>query len=185
MAKESDFVTKLHDLATAILKPPLLVKRGASLLYRVTVDSSLSLTVDPKRPIRGDSAFQTDLCIFEKISTDKSECIDIPRVVIEFKTTITTHDILTYNAKARQHKTVYPYLRYGMIASDLETIPGRFFTHNESLDFFHAVRAIANPDIEKYFSDLLAQEIQTSKKLEEISFSNLKHQSYRTEVHVE
>lgn len=44
-----------------------------------------------RKPRRGASAFQTDLCVFE----DKSEEVTIPRVVIEFKTHISTHDVLT------------------------------------------------------------------------------------------
>ena len=54
---------------------------------------------------------------------------------MEFKTDITTHDVLTYSTKARKHKQVYPYLRYGLVIGSVERIPRRFFTHNEGLDF--------------------------------------------------
>src|SRR5689334_122662 len=107
MAEESKFVEVALAAAQRILEPPLSVKRGAALLYEVTVDNMLALTVDPKRPVRGDAAFQTDLCVFEA----KAGEVVIPRVVLEFKVRISTHDILTYSAKARKHKQVYPYLR--------------------------------------------------------------------------
>ena len=32
---------------------------------------------------------------------------------MEFKQGLSTHDVLTYSAKATRHKQVYPYLRYG------------------------------------------------------------------------
>ena len=112
MAKESPFVEVAKQVAAQTLRPPLYVQHGAALLYQVTVDNQLSLTVDVKHPTRGNSAYQTDLCIFEK----KSEDVSIPRVVMEFKTRITTHDALTYSAKATKHKQVYPYLRYGIVA---------------------------------------------------------------------
>ena len=102
MPAESAFVEVAKEVAEKILPPPLFVQRGAALLYQVTVDNQLSLTVNVKRPARGNSAFQTDLCVFEK----KSEDISIPRVVMEFKTRITTHDVLTYSAKATKHKQV-------------------------------------------------------------------------------
>jgi hypothetical protein len=123
MAEESSFVDIAFQAAEQALEPPLLIRRGAALLYQVTVDNRLSLTVDPKRPMRGESAFQTDLCVFEQKSPD----VVIPRVVLEFKTSITTHDVLTYSAKARKHKQVYPYLRYGVVMSKDTSVPGRLF----------------------------------------------------------
>src|SRR5207245_7440649 len=90
---------------------------------------------DTERPARGSSAFQTDICIFEI-----RDGIKFPRIAIEFKTKITTHDILTYSAKAGKHKKVYPCLRYGLLASESASIPGRFFVHNENLDFFIAAQ---------------------------------------------
>ena len=142
--REDAFVEKAKRAAEAILGGPLEVMRGASLLYEVTVNNQLELTVDPKRPMRGRSAFQTDLCIFEKISEETK----IPRVVIEFKKQLSTHDVLTYSTKARKHKQVYPYLRYGLVIGDSETIPGRFFTHNEAFDFLHGGRPVqGRPDL--------------------------------------
>ncbi|MFZ3358523.1 MAG: hypothetical protein WA177_07155, partial [Xanthobacteraceae bacterium] len=64
MAEESSFVQTALEAAKVVLRPPLSIQRGAALLYQVTVDNKLQLTVEPRRPVRGDSAFQTDLCVF-------------------------------------------------------------------------------------------------------------------------
>ena len=180
MAKESKFVGVALEVAEKILQQPLSVRRGAALLYEVTVDNNLSLTVDPKRPVRGDSAFQTDLCIFEK----KSDDVVIPRVVLEFKAQITTHDVLTYSAKARKHKQVYPYLRYGVVVSDTSTVPRRFFVHNESLDFFAALADTKGDELQEVFAHLLQLEVEASRCLEKIVFGNLRTSVFRTEVQV-
>jgi hypothetical protein len=185
MATESAFVGVAHDLARLILPMPQYdVRRGASLLYRVTVDNNLSLTLDANRirePVRGDSAFQTDLCVFEV----KANGLAIPRVAIEFKTRITTHDVITYSAKASKHKQVYPYLRYGLVASSESSVPGRLFTHNESLDFCAAIAGLDNVQLEAHFRRLLTSELESSRSLEAIAFGTIKTRVYRSEVIIE
>jgi hypothetical protein len=178
MPEESKFVSAAHSAAKKVLRPPLSIRRAAALLYEVTVDNKLTLTVNPKHPVRGDSAFQTDLCVFEA----KSESVEIPRVVLEFKVGITTHDVLTYSAKARKHKQVYPYLRYGLIASNESTVPRRFFVHNESLDFFAALRGVNDSQLEGIFARLIEAEVRTSKLLEGVAFNNARPQFFRSEV---
>ena len=153
------------------------VARGAALLYQVTVDNNLSLSVDVREPKRGQSAFQTDLCVFEKRGT-----IQLPRVVLEFKTRITTHDILTYSAKARKHKQVYPYLRYGLVASEELSVPGRLFTHNEALDFCVALGGVARAKLSMVLGRLLKAEVRTSRKLEGIAFGDGGVRQFRNEV---
>lgn len=178
MATESSFVEVAQKVAENILPSPLFVLRGAALLYQVTVDNQLSLTVNVKRPARGNSAFQTDLCIFEK----KSEEVSIPRVVMEFKTRITTHDVLTYSAKATKHKQVYPYLRYGIVASSETAVPGRLFTHNESLDFCATVAGLEEKELGDFFAKLLAAEVESSRRLEAIAFGSVRTRLFRNEV---
>ena len=178
MVEESKFVGEVQTAAEGVLLPPLSIRRGAALLYQVTVDNNLSLTVDPKHPVRGDSAFQTDLCVFEA----KSREIVIPRVVLEFKARITTHDVLTYSAKARKHKQVYPYLRYGVVVSEISVVPGRFFVHNESLDFIAALANIKAAGLSNFFSRLLTAEVEASRRLENIAFGNLRPYLFRTEI---
>jgi hypothetical protein len=181
MAEESKFVEKALVAAEQVLKHPLSIKRGATLLYAVTVDNSLELTVDPKHPVRGDAAFQTDLCVFEA----KSDAVVIPRVVLEFKVRISTHDVLTYSAKARKHKQVYPYLRYGLVVSDELTVPGRFFVHNESLDFFVALKGTKGSELQGIFARLFKAELETSRRLERIAFGGHRPQFFRSEIVVD
>lgn len=180
MAQESPFVEVAFNAAKRILKPPFSVRRGASLLYEVVVDNQLNIKVDPKRPVRGDSAFQTDLCVFEA----KSEEVAIPRVVMEFKTRITTHDVLTYSAKARKHKQIYPYLRYGIVISEESHVPRRVFVHNEALDFVAALSSISKSQLPTFFRKLIHAEIEASERLENIAFGKLKTPLFRTGVHV-
>lgn len=152
MPAEDRFVGIALKAATEVLVPPLSIQRGACLLYEVTVDNRLRLAVDPRVPRRGRSAFQIDLCVFEAIDHD----IRIPRVVLEFKEKLTTHDVLTYSAKARKHKQVYPYLRYGLVASKLELLPGRYFKHNEALDFAAAAASYGPTRLHHLFARSLS-----------------------------
>lgn len=181
MATESEFVEIALATAREILSAPLSIQRGAALLYQVTVDNTLSLTVDPKHPRRGNSAFQTDLCVFE----EKDKDVLIPRVVMEFKARISTHDVLTYSAKARKHKQVYPYLRYGVVVSDEAFVPGRVFTHNEALDFCATVGDYRDHRLSEVLASLLKAEVESSRRLEDVAFGKLRTHLFRTEVVVQ
>ena len=68
MAEESKFVDVALAAAQRVLAPPLAIKRGAALLYEVTVDNNLALTVDPERPVRGELGISNRLvCVRVKI----------------------------------------------------------------------------------------------------------------------
>ncbi len=180
MTDESSFVAIAQSVAQEILHPPLRVARGAPLLYEITVNNCLEVMKQEqvRNPKRGASAFQTDLCIFE----DKTPEISIPRVVIEFKTKITTHEVLTYSTKATKHKKIYPYLRYGVLASGERMVPGRVFTHNEGLDFFASVAGLGDAELKSFLTSLLALEVESSRCLEDIAFGKIKTRLFRTEV---
>ena len=180
---ESAFVGIAQAVAQSILVPPLFVERGQPLLYELKVSDNLEVMqpAQVKKPKRGSSAFETDLCIFEQIS----EKVRIPRVVIEFKTGITTHDVLTYSAKAERHKRIYPYLRYGMLASSEKTVPGRVFTHNESLDFFFAAAGLGEDQFKAELAVLLDAEVRASKLLQAIAYGKLGTRLFRTEPQVQ
>ena len=178
MPKESKFVATAQAVAKTVLSRKLSIKRGAALLYQVTINNNLALTIDPAKPSRGESAFQTDLCIFEQKKRD----LYIPRVVLEFKPGITTHDILTYSAKARKHKQVYPYLRYGIVVENEATVPRRFFVHNESLDFFIALEGIKGLALKKVLAQLIRAEVKTSRLLESIAYGKDHPRLFRSEI---
>ena len=182
MAEESSFVQTALEAAKVVLRPPLSIQRGAALLYQVTVDNKLQLTVEPRRPVRGNSAFQTDLCVFDAKSVD----VVIPWVVLEFKTKITTHDVLTYSAKARKHKQVYPYLRYGLVVSDEVVVPRQISLFTTiRFDFFAALKNLRAEELEDFFSRLLTKEVETSRKLENVAFGGLRPKFFRSEIQVE
>ncbi|HXN85748.1 MAG TPA: hypothetical protein VN867_06730, partial [Candidatus Binataceae bacterium] len=67
----------------------------------------------------------------------------VPLVVVELKcgsnSGYTTHDVLTYSAKAARHKELYPYLRYGMAIGGVTSVGRKFFFTNRALDFVVAV----------------------------------------------
>ncbi len=181
MAKEDPFVEIALDAAKSILGGNLSIKRSKALLYKVAVNDRLELTVEPKEPKRGQSAFQTDLCVFERVD----ENTEIPRVVIEFKSGITIHDVLTYSTKAGKHKQVYPYLRYGLLISKLEKIPSRVFTHNEFLDFVVCSGGVEENRLHQLFENLLKKEIKASRTLEEIHFKNVSAYYFRRGVEID
>ena len=70
------------------------------------------------------SGYETDLLLYDKAGGSRW----VPRVVVECKLGgVTTHDALTYSAKAFTHKHVHPYLRYGILVGDFgeSTVQGR------------------------------------------------------------
>jgi hypothetical protein len=177
--KESEFVAVFQQAAAEIYGGKFVVRRGAALLYELLLGSSLEVLIkDTRRPKRGYSAFQTDLCIFEK-----RDGVEYPRVVIEFKTRITTHDIILYSSKAGKHKQIYPGLRYGLLASELEVIPDRFFIHNESIDFFIAAKKYKDRAVLKsMIEELVNTEVTASRRLEMINMGTEKFDYFRTDV---
>ena len=174
---EAEFAERLRGTAQRLFKP-LKVLVGAPLLYQVTVNNDLKFTVDPAEPKRGQSAFETDVAVFEPRGDGKQ----IPRVVIECKLKLTTHDILTYSAKARRHKQIYPYLRYGIMLANERAIPRRFFTHNEGIDFCVAAGSISSRNFRTVLRDLLTAEIKSSEALEQAAFGVIDANVFRTDV---
>lgn len=175
---EDELVGAIQKVIERDLPRTLVVRRGAALLYEVTVDHNLEIRVDPRKPSRGHGAFQTDLCIFEV----RGPGLEIPRVVLEFKAKLSTHDVLTYSAKARRHKQVYPYLRYGLVTGKEVVVPRRFYLHNEALDFCVAAGRFARAEIRRVVAHLLKKEVGISRQLEHISSGEKTTRVYRTSL---
>ncbi len=167
--------------AEEVLAAPLSIRRGAALLYQVTVDNRLEIKVKPKKPMRGYSAFQTDLCVFETVDAETA----IPRVVLEFKPALSTHDVIVYSAKARRHKQIYPYLRYGLVVGNEVRVPGKFFTHNEALDFCVACATYKANRLHEIIARLLKAEVQASRQLEKAIFGDAAIHVFRSDVIVD
>jgi hypothetical protein len=111
--------------------------------------------------------FETDLLIYEQIND-----ILKPRIVIEAKqSSITTHDAITYSYKAQSHKTVTPFLRYGIMIGNREhyPLPGRLFRHGANFDFMISFQKEKLSKIERTaFADLLRKELLYSQQIEEV-----------------
>jgi hypothetical protein len=85
-------------------------------------------------PVTKSHGYQTDLLIAERLGTAGDW---VPRVVVEFKLGgVTSHDALTYSAKAATHKNVHPYLRYGIVIGGYRgPVPQRLIRHGQHFDF--------------------------------------------------
>jgi hypothetical protein len=177
--KESSFVAVFESIAREVLGDRAIVRSKANLFYELYLNRKLELAVcDTKLPKRGSSAFQTDICIFELI-----DGVEFPRVAIEFKESITTHDILTYSAKAGRHKQIYPCLRYGLLSAATDSIPSRFFIHNDHLDFCIAAKNYKTESaLRPFVKILIEKELQISSTLEQIHFGDKHFDSYRRDI---
>lgn len=145
--KEREAAIEVKRILDAGLPSDYRTHIGKPLLYRIEVDGSGEVTPkhadNPK--LQRNYAFQTDILI-ERTSPS------LPMVVIELKYgAFSTHDILTYSAKAVEHKRIYRYLRYGFIVIGLDRLGRRLLTHNQGFDF-----AIALPAVDSYQADLVA-----------------------------
>jgi hypothetical protein len=141
------------------------VEEHAVLLYHVPLDDHLQVAVDPRDPRRGQAGFQTDLCVFEMVEPN----VRLPRVVVEFKTGFSTHDVITYSTKARRHKQVYPYLRYGLVVEKLAAMPRRFFVHNEAMDFALAAHGLPRAEFLALLLRIVRREISDSRRIQRLS----------------
>jgi len=128
------------------------------------------------------SSYQTDLLFFDIPRSDRW----IPRVVVECKLgRISTHDALTYSAKAATHKHVHPYLRYGILAGEREhyAIPVRLVKHGTYFDFMATWRA-ARPTAGEWrdFCALVVDEVKASRAMQELLTTNrsAKRRKYHT-----
>ncbi len=178
---EDHFVEKVANLLGNKLPKGYVLQKYANLFYQITLDNNLNPMINiDEEPKRGHSAFQTDLCIFlQKDNGQKTK--NIPKIVIEFKNGLSTHDVITYSNKARRHKQVYPYLRYGLISYGISKIPKRFFIHNEDLDFYLALKDHAdNPEL--VLLGLIRQELEISDILETTIFGDHDYNYFRTNI---
>jgi hypothetical protein len=145
--RESEKEAALHvqDALARRLRSDYVVHIGKSILYKIEVDAFGK--VNPGSvvsPTRGQYAFQTDILI-------EKRGYSIPLVVLELKSgAFTSHDVITYSAKAARHKEIYPYLRYGFVVVGTEALSRKFLTHNAGFDF-----ALAVPKVATHEADLV------------------------------
>jgi hypothetical protein len=178
---ENEFVNDIEEKLREKLPNNYILQKNANLFYQITLDNNLRPMVNfDEDPRRGHSAFQTDLCIFLQ-KYDGQKIKKIPKVVIEFKNALSTHDVITYSNKARRHKQVYPYLRYGLISYNISKIPKRFFLHNEDLDFYLALKNHFHDRV-AVLIDLINKELKISDILESTIFGDHDYDYFRTNI---
>jgi hypothetical protein len=157
------------------------------LLYDLTVDDDgiirMGVDTDSGEPVRGrGKGFEQDILVYEVPGPDGLQVV--PRVVAEVKfNSVTTHDVIVYSEKARRIRTVYPYLRYGLILGGLDKIPGRVLRLGQGFDF---IFAILHPFIRQQIDATriaLSEEVQTSRDLARIAFGRQHITSFRRRVH--
>ena len=137
MTSEREWVEEVKlSLQAALAREGLTVVTGLRLPYSLYVAAYRSkpgalASTDPATESHG---YQTDLLIAEQ---QQAAAQWVPRVVVEFKLgSATTHDALTYSAKAATHKSVHPYLRYGIVIGGLDgQVPRRLMRHGHNFDF--------------------------------------------------
>jgi hypothetical protein len=126
-------------------------------------------------PVGKSVAFATDLLITE--STENGSRWK-PRVVLESKiNSINTHDSITYSQKAALHKSVHPYLRYGVVLGNRREypLPGRLYRHGAFFDFMISFVSFEPTEAEMVrFTNLIHEEIEASRKLEKIIYESRK-----------
>ena len=113
-------------------------------------------------------SYETDVLIYD-VEDDDSK---IPLVIIECKiTAVSTHDLLTYGAKAESHRTIFPYLRYGMVIGEFApkgaSIQYKMLIHGRSFDFITVMMKKDEQSQIRNFKDVLKNEIKTARMLRE------------------
>lgn len=138
------------------------VECGQNLLYKIEINVAGKPThVAESLPTRGQLAFQTDILITKGPT---------PLVAIELKSgSFSTHDVITYSAKAERHKRIYPYLRYGFIVTRSAGLGRRFVTHNEDFDFAMALRD--NDLDEAALLAVIQRQVQSAERLVSLTSS--------------
>jgi hypothetical protein len=119
-------------------------------------------------------SFATDFSVIEELPDGSWQ----PRVVVEAKVnSITTYDAITYSRKAADHKSVFPYLRYGIMLGNRQhfPLPGRLYRHGTQFDFMISFRD-HEPSAKELeaFNALLLEEVEASKALDNMIYESRK-----------
>ncbi len=146
---ESPFVSILEKKIHNILPKNLRITRGLRLNYQ--------------SGFTGPSVFETDLCILQG---------DIPRVVLELKTSPTTHDVMVYSQKANDHKRLAPQLVYGMISENYEVVRTKLSKHNRHMDFALCLGGLSNAKLGKILRSCIIAYTKESRLREQIASGN-------------
>ncbi len=146
------------------------IKTSFDLAYRFEI--STHKQDDKAIPVM--TSFETDFAIIER----KEDGSWKPRVIVEAKiTNVTTHDAITYSTKAAAHRSVYPYLRYGVMLGNRgeHALPGRLYRHGSQFDFMISFQNFRPSKEEiRTFLKLLDDEVQASRTMEKLLLESRK-----------
>lgn len=121
--------------------------------------------------------YEVDLLIKEKVNNEY-----MPRLIIESKyNCISSHDVITYNDKAKCHKSLYCGLKYGMMVGKCkDSVPSRFVQHGDNFDFIIAFKDDEPTEKEfKVFVDIIKDNLYSGNKMENIVFNRRKKNKER------
>jgi Predicted nucleotide-binding protein containing TIR-like domain len=166
MSTEREWVDILRTDVEKMMKGQNVdVRTGVNLPYQILVASYAGESAKTKHPSMNTHGYQTDLLISEPINNSEGW---VPRVVVEFKLRqVTTHDALTYSAKAATHKNLHPYLRYGIIiGGHPSAVPRRLVRHGHQFDFMMTLASEElTPGERKRVCALLLDELRASREM--------------------
>ena len=164
---EREWVEYVADiLRDRLTSKNLRVETGMRLAYGYEIAAYAEL---PNAKLK---EYQTDLAIVE----DLEDGSWLPRVIVEAKVdSITTHDAITYSRKAESHRTVHPYLRYGVMLGHRgdSPLPGRLYRHGTGFDFMISFRDFSLSDNEwGTLIKIIKDEVRASRNLEKIIYDS-------------
>jgi len=182
MSTEKEWVEGLRgDIEKMMDGQNISVRIGVKLPYRIHI-ASYSDKAPNEEPHQD---YQTDLLLAEPINNNSGNWV--PRVVVEFKlghekkgsgTGINTHDVLAYSAKAASHKSLHPYLRYGIIVGGYpREIPKRLIWHGHQFDFMVTLASQDKLTARERdtLCELLQDEVRASRDMSTLLLSKPKH----------
>lgn len=161
----NSIVGKIHNVINQ-QSPNIFVEAGKRLPYAYEVLSYANQEPQNAKPTN----YETDLLIYEQLINQDWK----PRLIIEAKkNSVSTHGAIAYSQKAFTHKAVHPYLRYGILLGNRTDLPGRLFRHGAYFDFMLSWQTF-NPSKDEFKAliNLIQNEVETSRNLEEIIFNS-------------
>jgi hypothetical protein len=168
---EDEFGIRLARLLKAKIPKKYTIETKRSLLYAVSFDDAGRLTLGQnaaREPVRGGgTGFEQDLLIFQR--TSAGDTAIVPRVSMELKFGgVTTHDAIVYSEKARRIRSIYPFVRYGVVLGDLKKIPPRTLRLGAEFDFIIALPAPITSTSVAQVAKLIRIELRLSQRMTDV-----------------
>lgn len=157
-------------------KLPNLVQNGTALKVEDHTKLRYILDIDEysdKGPNISLSKARTSYEVDLLISDSTTDGHKIPRVVIECKIGgFSAHEAQAYSAKAASHKSIHPYLRYGILVCKTNGVRAKYLRHGANFDFIVTLESDEPMKCEwSTLTGILSEEIIASRRLQEL-FAN-------------